>query len=195
MALVEYFLTQVKLDPNIRFENNDTALHKAAEKNLEPVALMLVEHGKINVNIGNIYGMTPLNIGANIGSLEVVKILLEHGANVDIANKMLYTPLHNAVFGNHIDIVNLLLDFKANPNSLNAFHITPLFLAANEKNNYEITQLLLTRGADPNFWSQGYTMPLLIGKNGIKLNQVNFLHSQIYFQNVVYLAIQIKNSI
>lgn len=51
---------------------------------------------------------------ANLGYVEVVKVLLEKGA-LDIPNRKGYTPLHRAARKGMADIVALLIKFGSNP--------------------------------------------------------------------------------
>jgi len=60
-------------------------------------------------------GHTPLHIATNIGSIEIVQLLLKNDADVNASITGIFnpmrgrTPLHIAVRKNHIEIVKLLL--------------------------------------------------------------------------------------
>jgi len=52
----------------------------------------LVDEAKLNVNAQDNYGDTSLHDAAKFGHIEVVKILLEAGANVTLRNKQVLLP-------------------------------------------------------------------------------------------------------
>lgn len=39
---------------------------------------------------------TPLHVASRLGNVDIVMLLLQHGADVDATTKDLYTPLHIA---------------------------------------------------------------------------------------------------
>ena len=62
-----------------------------------------------------------------LGSEELVKILLDHGANPNIpgGTGKNATPLHDAAFCKKLSIVNLLMSRGADPNARDANGKTP----------------------------------------------------------------------
>jgi len=63
-------------------------------------------------------GYTPLHVASHFGQINMVRFLLQHGANVKACTSIGYTPLHQAAQQGHTSIVNLLLENSAPPNSL-----------------------------------------------------------------------------
>ena len=59
---------------------------------------------------------TPLRIAADGGHAEVVKLLLERGADPNLPSKDGEPPLTDAAESGHLDVVNLLLEHGADPN-------------------------------------------------------------------------------
>ena len=55
-----------------------------------------------------LYNSTPLHMAAEYGQLEVVQLLIQHGANINIAN--CYTPLHLAARSGHLSVVKCLVE-------------------------------------------------------------------------------------
>ena len=73
-------------------------------------------------------GAQPLTLAVLKGNAEIVKLLLDNGADIEIKakNKDKATPLHWAAFFQQEDMVSLLIKFGANVNSLDANGLTPL---------------------------------------------------------------------
>jgi ankyrin len=63
-------------------------------------------------------GYTPLHVACHFGQINMVRFLLQHGADVKATTSIGYTPLHQASQQGHTTIVNLLLENSAPPNSL-----------------------------------------------------------------------------
>lgn len=104
-------------------------------------------------------GFTPLGLAAFFGQPEVVKALLERGANVNLAanNAQRVAPLHSAVAGRQMNIVEMLLQAGADVNAVQEGGFTPLHGAV-ENSMVEMIALLLTFGADRELvTSQGKT--------------------------------------
>jgi len=83
-----------------------------AEDDLAEIELQL---DKISLALPPIYkGCSPLSFGAKLGSLKVVKFLLQQGVPVDGSEMDTMTPLHHAVKRQHKEIVVALLVQHAN---------------------------------------------------------------------------------
>jgi ankyrin repeat protein len=64
-------------------------------------------------------GFTVLHRAASSNSVDVARLLIEHGANVNVISKRGYTPLHRAALSNSVDVARLLLERGANVHALN----------------------------------------------------------------------------
>lgn len=81
------------------------------------------------VNRPDAFGRTALDSAAAKGDLEMVKLLLESGANPNAQGPMKMTPLTAAVRAKRLDIVELLLDHGADPTVAGRDGQTPLQIA------------------------------------------------------------------
>lgn len=107
---------------------------------------LLLDHGSdINHNIS---GSTPLGNATYYGRTEMVKLLIERGADVNLADEFGQTPLSCACSGGELEIVKILLDNNAEINTVRPDHrLTPLHLACSG-GHAEIVKLLLENEAD-----------------------------------------------
>ena len=99
-------------------------------------------------------GDTALTLAASTGDLEVVRCLLDGGADVDAVNTAGYGAIHNAIYrtagraGGAAELVGLLLERGATPDRVTGDRETPLRIAAGFA-DFEVVRLLLARGVDP----------------------------------------------
>lgn len=56
---------------------------------------------------------TPLHIAARLGNVDIVSLLLQHGAAVDATTKDMYTALHIAAKEDQEEVASSLLDHGA----------------------------------------------------------------------------------
>jgi len=73
--------------------------------------------------------MTPLLYAARDGRLEIVRMLIDAGANIETAEANNITPLQMAIGNDNIAVAEYLLEKGANPNSADDYGRTPLWLA------------------------------------------------------------------
>ena len=93
------------------------------------------------------YRNTPLTDAGLYGNVEVMRVLLEGGANVESTNAHRRTALHRAAYSGHLDVCRLLLDWGAKVDPVDVWEETPLHDAAN-RGHLSVTKLLVERGAD-----------------------------------------------
>lgn len=101
---------------------------------------------------------TKLHSAAKNGSIELVKLLIENGANVNARDKYGETPLHHSIYHSVLDetqsnnnvskeeIVKLLIENGADVNAKNNNEKTPLHYAE----SVTIAKLLINNGANIN---------------------------------------------
>jgi len=132
-------------DPNTRDAHGQPALMRAVEHNAWAVFDALAADPRVDLNIENPAGETPLMYLAIAGQTARAHTLIRRGARV---NKLGWTPLHYAAARAQPAVAKLLLAAGAMPNAPSPQGRTPLMMAA-YAGSAELVQLLLEHGADP----------------------------------------------
>ena len=89
----------------------------AAENGHEAIVKLLLETGKVDVDLKDSGGETPLLKAAGSGHEAVVKLLLEKGAQLETKSSSGRTPLSWAAGGGHLTVVERLLQEKTEVNA------------------------------------------------------------------------------
>jgi ankyrin repeat protein len=126
-------------DVNVCDINGLTLLHIASWNNQVEIVDMLLKHGatfdKINLNIQNHKGETPLHLACLFGHIKIVHLLLREGIDLTLKDCNGFTALHNACNNGHLLVVKALLDW-ANDTNISIkndetyYGSTPLYLAS-----------------------------------------------------------------
>ena len=103
----------------------------------------LLENGA-GVEAENVSG--PIHCAVRTGLVELVELLIQHGANVDAADIYGNRPLHEAVC-HGLDVVQLLVQRGAKMNVQNVDGKTPLHIAV-ERQQSDVIMYLLNEDAD-----------------------------------------------
>ena len=106
---VSYLIDQKAVVPEFIDKKGENLLIYLAKKGFDKVISVLINKGKLNPNITDGLGWTPLLHACNIGSIETCKILIENGADVNLASKFGFTPTHCAINRGFEDIKNYLI--------------------------------------------------------------------------------------
>lgn len=146
-ADVAKLLLQRGADVNLKDKQGDTALFRAIEMRNEEVALVILDQPKLDLNARGLNGVTALMSYAWRDDNDVVKKLLDRGAEVNLQDNDGDAALHGVAKSGNVGLLNLLLDKGANPNLTNKVGGTPLMWAA-VFGHEEAAQRLLARGAD-----------------------------------------------
>jgi ankyrin repeat protein len=90
-----------RANPNIKDCNGDSPLSSAAFHGDETMVRLLLSADSISVNSRNKRGQTPLLQAAQVANVEIVKLLMAHGARINDRDKERRTPLsYAAEWGN-----------------------------------------------------------------------------------------------
>ncbi len=111
----------------------------------------------ININIRDKSGDRAIQCTANRGHAEIVKLLIESGADVHARGVYGETVLDAAMESCNTEIIRLLLEHGFDVQGPVWENVTPLHVAAGMFHNSELVELLLSRGADLNALSDGET--------------------------------------
>jgi len=96
-------------------EPRGTPLHYAALCGLDVVVkLLIIEHSQDLDTQCFGHKSTALHLASRRGHVEVIRVLLDNGADADAQTKYESTPLHMASTGGHMEAVRLLLERGAN---------------------------------------------------------------------------------
>ncbi len=96
---------------------------------MDAVELLLARGGDVNAPSQNPMRYTALTGAVSQDRVDIVRILLKHGARADYTYGEGYTPLHEAANKGSIEVARLLLEAGANPDAAAADGRTPLSIA------------------------------------------------------------------
>ncbi len=132
------------------FREANVILTACAASDMEKVKTLLEKNPAL-VNAQNDVGETPLGraVVAMHPNEELVKYLLDHGADVEGSAKWGESPLHGAAGGGSKNIVVLLLEHGAKVNARSRYGRTPMGFAA-WRDRTEVADVLLAHGAEIN---------------------------------------------
>lgn len=154
--------------------NDLSMLHKAAQYGRIEITQLLLEHGACPDGLYN--HKTPLHFAVSVDNLwvkanlkedfaayqtrrrDVVKLLLDAGAELNIFDDHGETPLHTAARMGLGGVMQLMLERGVDINLLTAVEEegspyagrTPLLVVAKTSKNPKVIEFLLKQGADPN---------------------------------------------
>ena len=130
------------------FPPRGTPLHYAAFCGLHDIAKVLATDYPKDVNSRNIDdASTPLHLSSRKGHVDLVRMLLEHGAGVSAQDKDGWTPLHWALCEGHVNVAWMLVERGADVSVQSKDGWSPLHWASSE-GHVEEARMLIERGAN-----------------------------------------------
>lgn len=142
-------LIQYDADVDFPDTRSDTPLVWALREKYVHISLQLVDAGAdVRSKYKGLFGMTPLHKAAELGDLNLVKLMLRKGAEVDATNYDFGTPIIVAVKNHNFEVVQELIRNGAELNNciMTPRKVTPLHTAA-EEGFLDIVELLIDAGA------------------------------------------------
>jgi ankyrin repeat protein len=125
-----------------------TALHYAAVCGLHSVVKFLIIENPKDVHSWDLDNdATALLLASGRGHAEVVRLLVEQGADTMACNQMRETPLHLASQAGYVEVASIIVEHGANKTARDWMRQTPLHLAS-EGGLVEVARVLIEHGAD-----------------------------------------------
>ncbi|KAK2053342.1 ankyrin, partial [Colletotrichum caudatum] len=131
----------------------DSALHYAAREGIVKMAQFLIGHQAendmraANINLQNEFGETALHLAVRSGEVEMVHLLLRHGANTSIQNERGDAAIHVALGELGCPTVQLLLKYDADLHLRNHAGDMAVHIASRVEND-SILESLVQQGGD-----------------------------------------------
>ena len=207
------FLEASGADVFVQDDHGMSALHWAAYNNRLDAAAYLIEEKKFDVNVlkEGIDGShsTPMHGAAAYGHPEMVKYLIEKGADVNIPNDFGYTPILGAASGGKVECMQYLIEAGADINMKLPQGEALIHLAA-LSGNLDMVKMLVENGADINqrtdygripvinaLYSQQLEVIEYLVEHGANLNNRNHnnstvMHSAMYRDSIKVVEYLIK---
>uniref|UniRef100_A0A8C2FC92 Euchromatic histone-lysine N-methyltransferase 2 n=1 Tax=Cyprinus carpio TaxID=7962 RepID=A0A8C2FC92_CYPCA len=144
-------------------EDGSTGLHHAAKLGNLEVVLLLLSTGQVDINAQDSGGWTPIIWAAEHRHIDVIRALLNRGADVTLRDKEMNVCLHWASFSGCAEIAELVLNAGCPLTSINQHGDTPLHIAARE-GYIDCVTLFLSRGADIDIMNKEGDTPLSLAR-------------------------------
>lgn len=125
------------------------------------------------------FGGSWLHLAAR-GEINIVKELLEHGANPNQKTNEGAMPLHMAVLIGGLEIVETLLSHGANPNGATDDGLTPLHIAAQE-GDFSVVKELLSHGANPKAAMKNGLTPIHLAEENKHPDVARLIQDKLHF--------------
>lgn len=124
----KYFLTMSLLISSCMpmFSYDQQELLNAAQKGEQGVVRQIISQEPGLLEVRDIHGNTPLSLAAFYGHIEILKFLIESGAQLDPNDNWQNTPLNLAVWTRKSDAALILIDKGVQVNTQNDKGNTPL---------------------------------------------------------------------
>ncbi|KAL3841676.1 hypothetical protein ACJMK2_019788 [Sinanodonta woodiana] len=129
-------MEEIEKDPSKKI------LWAAENNNLDVVQTLLADNPEL-ILTRDADGYTPLHRSSYNGHLEMIEVLLAHGADVHAKTLDGWHPLHSACRWNQADVAMLLLQNGADINAQTNGGQTALHIACSDRENREVVELLL----------------------------------------------------
>jgi uncharacterized protein len=149
----------------IRTYRDQLDIYEAASIGDKDTLLHFIEQYPDRTNAYSIDGFTPLGLASFFGHTDLVKVLIDNGADPNISsnNQLKVTPLHSACAISNYNIANILIKHGADVNARQLQSVTPLHSAAHNGQT-KLASLLIDNGADVNSKMDNGQTPLFMAE-------------------------------
>eukprot|EP01129_Flabellula_baltica_P003593 TRINITY_DN13348_c0_g1_i1.p1 TRINITY_DN13348_c0_g1~~TRINITY_DN13348_c0_g1_i1.p1 ORF type:complete len:1253 (-),score=225.09 TRINITY_DN13348_c0_g1_i1:25-3783(-) len=153
------FMLDNRADPNQILSGKQRALiHFAVDlKSVSLITLLLKNNYRVNINVTEISGWSPLHIALakysksneedKLVYLSIIKLLIENGADLSQPTNEGIVPLHQAVSSDSLELVKEFISLGVNVNEKTKWKISALDLAVRKK-FWDIAMVLVEAGAN-----------------------------------------------
>ena len=148
----------------VAYKDVGKLIHVAAAEDNAILAEALIDK-KIDLDVPNSKGFSPLKIAAKKGNVKVIEVLLENNANPNYIGKKVpgFSPLNNAVQYGQIECAKLLIEHGAN-------------LVHNDMTNTALHSAA--------YGGHAHVVEYLIKEKGMDVNQKNKANRTALFQSI-----------
>jgi len=151
--------------------NGNTPLVWAARNGKYNIVKYLVEKYQLPLNVQNFEGETALSVAVLTGHGEIVRFLIERGAQLNIGNCRSETSLHHAVVLGNLEVARLLVEEGSYVDAEDDCGDTPLHFAVRE-DKADMVEFLLHVGANAEHANQDEENPTelaeMLGSSSVK---------------------------
>lgn len=143
-------LLKAGADPNITAENGFTPLHEAAENGWDSIVSLLVENDDCILDVKDAHGNTPLMRAAYYDYTDIVKILVNAGADPNIQNNSGQTALIIGLWEGSESTAEFLIKSNCNLRIADQCGHTPFYVAVHCEllSDLSIAKLIINSGYD-----------------------------------------------
>ncbi len=168
---VAKLLIQAGADVNAVNGLEETPLHTVAAMNEDVMMSVNIATALINaganlnskISRSNTFSWcldcTPLHMAASVNHIQMVKLLIKHGANINSKDEADNSPLHMAIYGGHGKLAKLLIESGAYVHSRNYNGNLPVQVAAHA-GLPDLIKLLIEAGSPVNVQDRVGDTPL-----------------------------------
>ena len=160
---IQLTFASVALVAAVLFSGCEESIHDAALKGDVETARRMLDANPQLINVRNKLGKTPLHQSLTGGNDEIIKLLIERGADVNAQDNTGLTPLHIAAWWSVTARAKKMIDHGANVNATDKFGDTPLHTAAMNGRG-KMCQFLITSGAAMDAKNTNNQTPLDLAK-------------------------------
>jgi ankyrin repeat protein len=180
-------LIEYEINTNLININNYTALHIACiNKNIEIIEI-LIKYSNLNIKERQ-YDLVPLMYLLDTKYINLIKKMIEKGADVSSQDTIGNTVLHHAIYEGHIDVVNLLIDYYPDMSLVNIDGMTILHLCASKYSSIQFPYTKMINNIDLNLQdSKGNTCFHYLVMNNIWIHfikELEFKQIDIFLKNI-----------